>query len=123
MTKAKIGDPRLHKNYKQAIHDPKWRAAIEEELTNFERYNSLTLVPTPDKKINKIPLFWLFAIKSDGRYKAQLVALGNLMKPGRDFDPNDTYCGNVSAVSIKIALSLVSNFNLIMKGGDLKGAC
>ena len=44
------------------------------------------------------------------------------MKPGRDFDPNDTYCGNVSAVSIKIALSLASNFNLIMKGGDLKGA-
>ena len=79
-------------------------------------------MPTPDKKIFKILLFWLLAIKSGGPYKARLVALGNLMKPGRDFDPNDTYCGNVSAVSIKIALSLASNFNLIMKGGDLKGA-
>ena len=122
MSKAKIDHPQLPKYYKQAINDPKWRVAIDEELTNFEQYNSLTLVPIPDKKIFKIPLFWLFASKSDGRYKARLVALGNLMKPGRDFDPNDTYCGNVSAVSIKIALSLASNFNLIMKGGDLKGA-
>ena len=31
MFKAKIDDPRLPKNYKQAINDAKWRVAIDEE--------------------------------------------------------------------------------------------
>ena len=48
MSKAKIDHPQLPKYYKQAINDPKWRVAIDEELTNFEQYNSLTLVREED---------------------------------------------------------------------------
>ena len=44
------------------------------------------------------------------------------MQPYVDFDPNAVYCGNVSACSIKICISIAAKYKLIMRGGDLEGA-
>ena len=43
-------------------------------------------------------------------------------KAGRYYDPSDTYCGNVSAPSIKIALKIAAMYGLKMVGGDIDGA-
>ena len=62
----------------------------------------------------------LFNIKTDGTLKARLVARGDLMKP---YDhPNDVYCGNVSATSIRIAVAIAAAYKCTMRGGDLEGA-
>ena len=67
-------------------------------------------------------MMWTFVIKSDGTKKARLVGRGDLMLPYIDFDPYAVYCGNVSASSIKVCVTIAAKYKLIMKGGDLEGA-
>ena len=65
---------------------------------------------------------WKFTIKTEGTFKARLVGRGDLMIPSVHFNPNKTYCGNVSATSIKIALTIAAKYKLTMRGNDLEGA-
>ena len=44
------------------------------------------------------------------------------MIPYIDFDPYAVYCGNVTASSIKICITIAAKYKLFMKGGDLEGA-
>ena len=60
-------------------------------------------------------------IKSDGTEKARLVGRGDLMLPYIDSDPYAVYCGNGSASSIKVCVTIAAKYKLIMKGGDLEG--
>lgn len=54
--------------------------------------------------------------------KARLVIDGSRMVPGRDYDPDKTYCQNVAASSIKIALIIAAIYMLKKKGADLESA-
>ena len=120
MHAIKIRDPRTPKCYRDAIRSPVWVAAIDKELTKFEVNHCLHLVPYTGQ--HKVPMMWLFSIKTDGTYKARLVVRGDQMLPYMDYDPNAVYCGNVSACSIKIVLSIASAYHLEMKGADIIGA-
>ena len=64
----------------------------------------------------------LFSIKTDGTKEARLVGRGDIMITLVDFDPAAVYCGNVSACSIKIAITTAGMNCLLMRGGDLVGA-
>ena len=120
MHAIKIRDPRTPKCYRDAIRSPVWAAAIDKELTKFEVNHCLHLVPYTGQ--HKVPMMWLFSIKTNGTYKARLVVRGDQMLPYMDYDPNAVYCGNVSACSIKIVLSIASAYHLEMKGADIIGA-
>jgi hypothetical protein len=102
-----VVDPRVPKNFAAAIKDPVWAAAIDKELTKFEVNNCLQVVP--DTGQHKVPMMWLFNIKTDGTHKARLVVRGDQMIPYIDFDPNAVYCGNVSACSTKCGRSTGGN--------------
>ena len=67
-------------------------------------------------------MMWLFSIKADMSLKARLVVKGDLCQPGIDHNPEDVYCGNVTATSIKIFFALSALYGLILRGGDLVGA-
>ena len=67
-------------------------------------------------------MIWLFSFKSDLSLKARLVVNGKMCKPGIDYDPDETYCGNVAATSIKIFFALSALYGLTLRGGDLVGA-
>ena len=67
-------------------------------------------------------MLWLFSIKTDGTFKARLVDRGDLMQPWVHFHPDQVYCGNVCACSIKICLAIAAKYKLTMRGGDLEGA-
>ena len=47
-------------------------------------------------------MIWLFSFKADMTMKARLVVNGKMCKPGLDYNPDETYCGNVAATSIKV---------------------
>jgi hypothetical protein len=64
-------------------------------------------------------MMWLFSIKNDGTRKTRLVGRGDLLIPLVDFDPDAVYCGNVSACSIKICITIAAMYRLVMRGGDL----
>jgi hypothetical protein len=119
--KMKIGNnPNVPQNYYKAMRYPEWREAIDKELTKFEKNLCLEIVPY--NKQHLVPMMWTFVIKSDGTKKARLVGRGDLMLPYVDFDPYAVYCGNVTASSIKICITIAAKYKLFMKGGDLEGA-
>jgi hypothetical protein len=119
--KIKIGhDPRVPSNYYNAIRIDEWKQAIDKELAKFEKNLCLQIVPYNNQHL--VPMMWTFAIKSDGTKKARLVGRGDLMLPYIDFYPYAVYCGNVTASSIKVCVTIAAKYKLIMKGGDLEGA-
>ncbi|GKE07698.1 retrovirus-related pol polyprotein from transposon TNT 1-94, partial [Tanacetum coccineum] len=66
------------KNFKQAMTEPSWIDAMQEEIHEFERLQVWELVPCPDK-VMLIKLKWICKVKTDefGRVlknKARLVA-------------------------------------------------
>ena len=44
----------------------------------------------------------LFSFEADVTMKARLVVNGKMCKPGLDYNPDETYCGNVAATLIKV---------------------
>ncbi|GKA44253.1 retrovirus-related pol polyprotein from transposon TNT 1-94 [Tanacetum coccineum] len=74
------------KNFKQAMTEPSWIDAMQEEIHEFERLQVWELVPCPDK-VMLIKLKWIYKVKTDefGRVlknKARLVAQGFRQKDG-----------------------------------------
>jgi hypothetical protein len=73
----------------EALLDPDWVLAMQEELNNFKRNEVWTLVPRP--KQNVVGTKWVFRNKQDEhgvvtRNKARLVAKGYAQVAGLDFD-------------------------------------
>ena len=86
-------DPRVPKCFKQAVHIPAWKDAIDKECEKFDKNDCFTVVPYNGQQL--VSMMWLFNIKTDGTLKARLVARGDLMKPYVHYHPNDVYCCNV----------------------------
>ncbi|GJY47606.1 putative ribonuclease H-like domain-containing protein [Tanacetum coccineum] len=68
------------KNFKQAMTEPSWIDAIQEEIHEFQRLEVSELVPCLDKVL-LIKLKWIYKVKTDGfdwvlKNKARLVAQG-----------------------------------------------
>ena len=78
-------------------------------------------MPYKGQSLNR--LNWLYNEKEDTALtaKARLVLDGSRMVEGRDYDPDQTYCQNVAASSIKIALIIASIYMLLKKAADLEG--
>ena len=79
---------RIPNTYQEALASPdadKWREAINKELASHYTMTTWSTKPivTSDRNIlnNAITTRWVFAIKSDGRYKARLVARGDRQSP------------------------------------------
>ena len=51
--------------------------------------------------------------------KARLVVNGKMCKPGLDYNPDEIYCGNVAATSIKVFFALSALYGLILRGAYL----
>ena len=115
-----VKDPNVPSNFYNAIKIPEWAEAINKELEKFEQNLCLQLVPYNNQHL--VPMMWTFVIKTDGTRKARLVGRGDLMIPYVDFDPNKVYCGNVTACSIKICVTIAAKYRLEKRGGDLVGA-
>ena len=81
------------KSIKEALKDPDWIQAMQEELHQFERNKVWKLVPRPKNK-NIIGTRWVFRNKLDdigavARNKDRLVAQGYRQEEGIDYD--DTF--------------------------------
>ncbi|PRQ43270.1 putative RNA-directed DNA polymerase [Rosa chinensis] len=107
-----------------ALGDPKWRKAMEEEMEALQKSNTWQLVPPPQGK-KAVGCRWVFTVKhnADGsvnRYKARLVAKGFTQTYGIDYD--ETFAPVAKMNTIRVLLSFAANLNWPLRQFDVKNA-
>nr|GEU35951.1 retrovirus-related Pol polyprotein from transposon TNT 1-94 [Tanacetum cinerariifolium] len=110
------------KNFKQAMTEPSWIEAMQEEIYEFERLQVWELVPWLDK-VMLIKLKWIYKVKTDefGRVlknKARLVAQGFKQDEGIDFEESFSSVARIEAIRIFVANA--TNKNMMIFQMDVK---
>jgi hypothetical protein len=99
----------------EALLDPDWVLAMQEELNNFKRNKVWSLVPCP--KQNIVGTKWVFRNKQDEhgvvtRNKAQLVAEGYAQVAGLDFEETFAPVARLESIHILLAYAAHHSFRL-----------
>lgn len=108
----------------EALTDPEWTRAIQEEMNALLKYNTWVLSPLPEgKKI--VGCKWVFSIKhkADGtveRYKARLVAKGYTQTYGVDYQ--ETFSPVAKLNTVRVLLSVAVNLDWPLYQLDVRNA-
>jgi hypothetical protein len=108
----------------EALQDPDWVLAMQEELNNFKRNKVWSLVPCP--KQNVVGTKWVFRNKQDEhgvvtRNKARLVAKGYAQVIGFDFE--ETFAPVARLESIRILLAYAAHHSFRLFQMDVPRPC
>ncbi|KAJ9539222.1 LOW QUALITY PROTEIN: hypothetical protein OSB04_031955 [Centaurea solstitialis] len=108
----------------EALADPSWVSAMQEELAEFERNLVWTLVHKPSRK-TIIGLKWVFRNKLDEhgiviRNMARLVAQGYKQEEGIDYDETFAPVARLEAIRLILAYAAYINFEVYQM--DVKSA-
>ena len=116
-------------NAKEALSDPHWKVAMQEEYTALIHNDTQELVPRPSR-VNIIRCMWIFCHKTNSdrsfaRYKARLVGDGSSQQVG--VDCLETFTPVVKPTAIRVVLSLAlsrfwSIYQLDVKNAFLHGS-
>ncbi|KAM0872543.1 hypothetical protein ACQ4PT_038661 [Festuca glaucescens] len=110
----------------EALVDPDWVIAMQEELECFTRNEVWSLVERPkDHRINVIGTKWVFKNKQDEngiviRNKARLVAQGFAQIEGMDYEDTFAPVARLEAIRLLLAFASFHNFKLYQM--DVKSA-
>jgi hypothetical protein len=107
----------------EALKDPNWVVAMQEEINNFNRNEVCNLAPHPNQ--NVVGTKWVFCNKLDEhgvltRNKARLVANGYSQVKGLDFD--ETFAPVARLELIHILLDYVTYHDFKLFQMDVKNA-
>jgi hypothetical protein len=108
----------------EALGDPNWKKAMQEEIEVLHKNGTWHLVP-PTKGTNIIECRWVFKIKrkADGsieRYKGRLVAKGYKQRYGIDYE--DTFSPIVKIATVRLVLSIVVSKGWYLRQLDVQNA-
>ena len=111
-------------NVQDALADPKWRKAMNEEIEALQKNATWELVPLP-KGIKPIGYRWVFTVKlkpngSIDGYKARLVAKGFAQRYGIDYQ--DTFAPVAKINTIRILISIAANRDWPLQQFDVKNS-
>ncbi|GJU17087.1 retrovirus-related pol polyprotein from transposon TNT 1-94 [Tanacetum coccineum] len=92
------------KNFKQAMTEPSWIDAMQEEIHEFEKLQVWELMSCPDK-VMLIKLKWIYKFQTDEfgevlNNKARLVAQGFRQEEGINFKESFTPVARIEAIHI-----------------------
>src|SRR5581483_8045317 len=112
------------KSIEDALPDPNWVSAMQEELSEFIRNKVYTLVPRPSNR-TIIGTKWVFRNKLDEhgtviRNKARLVAQGYRQEEGIDYDETFAPVARLEAIRLFLAFAAHKNFKVFQM--DVKSA-
>jgi histone deacetylase 1/2 len=118
---SSIGEP---SNLNEALVDPRWKAAMEEEYNALLRNKTWHLVPAR-KGMNIVDCKWVWKIKrkADGtidRYKGRLVAKGYRQRYGIDYE--DTFSPVVKIATVRTILFVAVSRGWCMRQLDVQNA-
>nr|GEV17816.1 retrovirus-related Pol polyprotein from transposon TNT 1-94 [Tanacetum cinerariifolium] len=116
------------KNFKQAMTEPSWIDAMQEEIHEFERLKVWELVSCPDK-VFLIKLKWIYKVKTHEfggvlKNKARIVAQGFRQEEGIDFEESFAPIARIEAIRIFVANAAHKNmtiFQIDVKTAFLNG--
>ncbi|GAU30874.1 hypothetical protein TSUD_15600 [Trifolium subterraneum] len=111
-------------NWHEALSDPNWKNAMNEEIRSIEKNNTWRLVDLPTQK-NSISVKWIFKIKRnpDGgivKHKARLVARGFLQQQGIDY--NEVYAPVARMETSRLVIVIANSMNWSLSHMDVKSA-
>ncbi|GKG33222.1 retrovirus-related pol polyprotein from transposon TNT 1-94, partial [Tanacetum coccineum] len=100
----------------QAMTEPLWIDAMQEEIHEFERLQVWELVSYPDK-VMLIKLKWIYKVKTDEfggvlKNKARLVAQGFRQEEGIDFKESFMPVAKIEAIRIFVANATNKNMTI-----------
>lgn len=111
-------------NYHEAIIDPKWKLAVDQEFAALEANKTWEIVDLPPRK-KAIRNKWVYKIKyhADGtvdRFKARLVAKGYTQNYGIDF--HDTFSPVAKIVTLRYLLTIAAKLHWPLYQMDVTNA-
>ncbi|XP_021717830.1 uncharacterized protein LOC110685583 [Chenopodium quinoa] len=114
----------LPRNPVEALRDPNWKIAMDEEFDALIKKKTWELVPRPPD-VNVIRSMWIFAhkVKSNGvfeRHKARLVGDGKTQQVG--IDCGETFSPVVKPATIRTVLSIALSKAWSIDQLDVKNA-
>ena len=97
----------------EALADPRWKAAMNEEMKSLQKNETWELVDHPPGK-KPVGCRWVYTVKhkADGtieRFKARLVAKGYTQTYGIDY--TDTFAPVAKINTVRVLLSLAANLD------------
>ena len=123
-TVNQLSNVSIPSNIQDALADPKWTKAMNEEMEALQKNNTWELCQLPKGK-KKVGCKWVFTVKlkADGsidRYKARLVAKGYTQKYGVDYQ--ETFAPVAKMNTIRILISIAVNRDWALQQFDVKNA-
>jgi hypothetical protein len=114
----------LPHTYRQALKDPNWHNAMNDEYNAMMKNNTWFLAPKP-AGVNVVTGKWIFCYKyhPDGtlsRYKARWVVRGCSQQP--DIDYGDTFSPVIKPATIRTVLSIATSSSWPIHQLDVKNA-
>ena len=111
-------------NVQEALADPRWKAAMNEEMKSLQENNTWELVDRPPGK-KLVGCRWVYTVKykADGtieRFKARLVAKGYTQTYGIDY--TETFAPVAKINTVRVLLSLAANLGWPLQQYDVKNA-
>ena len=109
------------KDFIEALIRPDWRSwvdAVKSENESWNTFDACEEVPYNNiiSGASVIPLGELFTIKRTGKYKFRQIALGNMLKEGKDY--GETFASTVSGDGLRWFCSIASTCGKPVKGWD-----
>ncbi|GKB82330.1 retrovirus-related pol polyprotein from transposon TNT 1-94, partial [Tanacetum coccineum] len=104
------------KNFRQAMTEPSWIDAMQEEIHEFERLEVWELVSCPNN-VFLIKLKWIYKVKTDEsggvlKNKARLVAQGFRQEEGIDVEESFAPVARIEAICIFVANVAYENMTI-----------
>ncbi|KAK7590538.1 hypothetical protein V9T40_002151 [Parthenolecanium corni] len=108
-------------NFKEAstgVDAEKWKQAMDEEIQVLEKNQAWELTTSPSQK-EIVPVKWVYRVKSSGKFKARLVAVG-FRQPFREEEEN--YSPVAAMGTLRIILAFSCHFGLSIHQMDVEAA-
>ncbi|RVW94063.1 Retrovirus-related Pol polyprotein from transposon TNT 1-94 [Vitis vinifera] len=119
-----LEDDRIPSNIQEALQQPEWKTAVQEEIQALEKNGTWEISELPEGK-SPVGCKWIFTVKhnpdgSINRFKARLVAKGFTQSYGIDYE--ETFAPVAKLNSITVLLSVAVNLDWNLHQLDVKNA-